>query len=118
MRLRKEMAIIVPSTKRFNERVSKAEVKRRVREVRDFLTNTFGGTTRIRGTGSYASFKRKKIVDEPVVVVECFADSGKWMSQNRKVVDFIERKAKEWGQENIGFEFETDMFLVEPKGAA
>jgi len=113
VRLEKQMAIVVPSTKDLNKPISEKEMQARVQTVRNFLNQTFGGTTRIKGIGSYTS-KGGKVVDENVVVVESFADAPDWERKKSLVAGFLQGKAGEWGQETVGYEFEGDLFLVEP----
>jgi hypothetical protein len=113
MRLEKEMAIIVPSTKGVNKPITKIEMKKRISEVKNFMIPLFGGSTRLVGTGSYMS--KKGLVDEPVAVMEVYADTPVWKEHQKEVIDFLVKKAKEWGQESVSFEFETDLFLIEPK---
>lgn len=108
------MAIIVPSTKDLSKPISEKEMQQRVQNVRNFLTQTFGGgTTRIKGVGSYTS-KGGKVVDENVVVIESFADAPDWNRMKATVAEFLQQKARDWGQETVGYEFEGDLFLVEP----
>lgn len=115
VRLERQMAIIVPSTKEFNKPVGKAEFKKRIGAVKNFLHNTFGGTTRILATGTYTSKRTGKVADEDVVVVESFADAPDWRSRGKDVYKFLQDKAKSWKQESVGYQLENDLILVFPK---
>ena len=112
MRLEKQMAIVVPSTKEFNKQITKKEMVNRVRSVRNFLTENFGGSTRVKGIGSYSG--KGGVVDENVVVVEAFADNPVWNKSKSSVSKFLRQKAREWSQESLGYQLEGDLYLVEP----
>jgi hypothetical protein len=114
-RLERQMAIIVPSTKEFNKPVSNHEFMTRVDDVKQFLHHTFGGTTRVLGTGTYLSKKTGKVADERVVVVQAFADAPDWVKKGKSVYEFLQDKAAEWGQENVGYQFENDLILIYPE---
>lgn len=109
-RLEKQMAITIPSTKEFDKPLTKPEMQKRIKEVRDFFTEKFHGTTRIRGIGSYEG--EQGIVDEDVVVVEAFADAPDWQKMKTDVAKFVLDKRKEWSQESVAYELEGDMYLV------
>lgn len=114
-RLERQMAVIVPSTKEFDKPVGKAEFKKRVESVKEFLHKTFGGTTRILGTGTYTSRKTGKVADENVVVVQAFADAPKWTEKGKAVYEFLQDKAAEWQQDSLGYQFENDLILIYPE---
>lgn len=114
-RLERQMAVVVPST-RFEKPVSKAEFRRRVKQTRDKLHRTFGGTTRTVGVGTFTSERLKPglTVEEDVVVVESYADQPVWTKKKNEMIKWLRSKAREWGQESVAFEFEGDLFIVNP----
>jgi len=99
-------AIYVPSTKDVNKKISKREHEKRITEVRNFLTKTFGGTSTDKRIGSYTSHGGR-VVQENVAVVENFSDFKDWEKHDEEIHRFIQAKAKQWGQESISFEFEA-----------
>lgn len=99
-------AIYVPSTKDVNKPISKEQHERRISEVRNFLTKTFGGTSTDKRVGSYTAHNGK-VVKENVAVVENFSEFKDWEKHDQEIEKFIKQKAKEWGQESISFEFEA-----------
>lgn len=105
-----QMAVYVPSTKQMSVKISKKVMDRRVKEVVKYLNKTFGGSTRIRGRGSYTSDKGN-LIEEDVVIVECFSGVTDWRKAKNKLQRKILSWKKKWGQESMAFEFENDMFL-------
>ena len=99
-------AIYVPSTKDMSNPVSPKEFQRRTKEVKLFLNRRFGGSTTDKVVGSFTSSKGK-LINEPVTVVEHFTDFKKWKNYDKEVQKFLLKKQKEWGQESIGFEFQS-----------
>jgi hypothetical protein len=66
-----EQAVYVPSTKNIKYPISRKQYNKRVDEVRDYLSDRFGGYTSIRGIGGYKMGKR--LVKENVVKVVSFS---------------------------------------------
>jgi len=99
-------AIYVPSTQDVSRKISKKQHEKRVSEVRNFLTRTFGGTSTDKRIGSYTSHGGR-VVQENVAVVENFSDFRDWEKHDEEIHRFIQQKAKQWGQESISFEFEA-----------
>lgn len=116
-------AIYVPSTQDVNKPISRAEHERRVKEVRNFLTKKFGGTSTDKRIGSYTSNKGR-VVQENVAVVENFSDFHDWEKHDEEIHKFVQAKAKQWGQESISFEFQAPdkprrlIFVEAPKKKA
>lgn len=106
-----QMAVYVPSTKRMRVKVSKGVMGRRVKEVVRYLNKTFGGTTRIRGVGSYTPKKGSEI-EENVVIVESFSSNPDWNKAHDMLYSKILHWKKRWSQESMGFEFENDFHFV------
>lgn len=103
------LAIYVPSTKNFTEPISSAEFKKRINGTKKFL-NSLGGTTTIRGVGSYNL--KGKIISEKVAIVESFAKEKDYNKLDLKLKTFINRKKREWGQDSIGYEFEENLIFI------
>jgi hypothetical protein len=108
-----EMAVYVPSTTDADVPLPTDEVNRRVAETQTFLASLFGGHTTVAGKGGYVS-DVKGLIAETVVKVTAFASEEDWAKHRPSVEKWLSDKAKEWGQETIGFELEGDLKLVNP----
>lgn len=97
-------AIYVPSTKDVNKKITQREHEKRIDDVRRFMTTKFGGTTTVKGVGSYTS-KKGHVVKENVAIVENYSEYKDWKKKDQDVKGFVQEKAKEWGQESVSVEF-------------
>ena len=97
-------AIYVPSTQDVNKKITPREHEKRVDDVRRFMTTKFGGTTTVKGVGSYTS-KKGQVVKENVAIVENYSDYKDWKASDQDVENFVQSRAKKWGQESISVEF-------------
>ena len=104
------LVIFVPSTKEYDKVITSKEFKNRVKEVSIFLSKLFGGTTRVKGVGSYQL--EGKDITEKVVMVETFTTPKKYNLHDLKIKKFLMSKKKEWGQDSMGYEFEEVMYFV------
>lgn len=104
------VAIYVPSTKNFTEPISELEFKARINEVVSFLNSSFGGTTKIRGVGSYNL--DGKPVEEKVAIVDSYTKSKDYGKVDLKLKQFLKKKRKEWSQDSMGYEFEEELIFV------
>jgi hypothetical protein len=104
--LKTRIAIYVPSTYDGVHPIGKQKFARRVGETQKFLNNLFGGSTRIRGEGSYV-MKGGKLIKEDVAVVEAFTEPRKWFEKDLAVKRWIENKKRNWKQESMSFEYEA-----------
>ena len=101
-------AILVPSTKHGNRKITQKEFSKRVRDTQNFMNKEFGGSTVTRGMGSYTiEGKKPKLVQENVVIVENFSKPRDWKKHMKEVETFVERKQQEWTQDSVGFEIQT-----------
>jgi len=98
--------IFVPSTTKFDRPVSKKRFETRIDNTVDFMNKKFGGATRTPAQGSF-KLENGKIVEEPVVKVETFATKKDYFKHDRELKSFLLKKKKKWGQESIGFGFES-----------
>ena len=98
-------SILVPSTKR-DKNVSDSQFKKRIKETKNFLNNSFGGTTTIRSVGSFTD-QNGAIVNEKIAVVTSHTDKFGYGKGNQKVKSFLVKKRKEWNQESMGYTFES-----------
>jgi len=109
-----ETAVYVPSTTKGNKKVSKTILNKRVRNVRIYLSDKYGGYTSSKGVGGYV-MKDGRLVKEGVVRVSSFATEKDF----KKNVPVVRQKLKTWGkkwkQEAVGYEHEGDMYYIKSK---
>ena len=106
--------IIVPSTQNTDKPISNEQFEKRILETRQFLANTNGGFTSVRAVGGFTD-EKGQLVKEDVVVVESFTTKDNFVKNKPVVRKFLSRKGKEWKQESIGYEYETDLYYVDSK---
>lgn len=104
--LQTRSVIYVPSTTDVNKKISNKQLNKRVDTVRKFVNKNFGGSTSISGIGSFTS-EKNKLIKERVVKVEHFTSFPEWKKQDKKTRKFIQRQARKWKQESVGFEFQS-----------
>lgn len=109
-RLPVQMAVYVPSTIK-EKRISSSQWRARVNETVRFLNRAFGGTTRVRGIGSWE--ENKKTINEPVYVVESFAKVRDYTQTQLKLKRWLRIRRRKWKQYVLSFEFENDLYMVE-----
>ena len=100
------VAIVVPSTKAKDKKISQEEMNQRVKETDNFMRENFGGETTIRGVGSWKDNDGKK-VQENVVVVESYSSEEDWKENDIRTEEYLNNKTKEWEQDTITFEYEN-----------
>lgn len=109
-----EQEVIVPSTKSADKLISNSERERRVRTVKKYLAQKFGGFTSDKESGGYYSDKKHKLIQEPVTVVTSYATKQSYKKNKSGVVKQVSAWAKKWGQESVGYEVEGDLFYIKP----
>lgn len=112
-----EQAVYVPSTKDKNKPVSKAVFNSRVKEVKRYLSNKFGGYTAVKGVGGYHE-KKKGLIQEKVVRVVSFSKEDAFKKNKTKLMQQLGKWSKKWGQDSMGYEHEGDMYYVGKKMAS
>lgn len=113
--LQVEQAVLVPSTRSGDKPISKAEHKKRVTEVRKYLSQKFGGYTSVKAVGGYYSEPKKKVIQEKVVKVVGYATKKDYNKNAPAVKKQLRAWSKKWGQESMGYEHEGDLYYF-PKG--
>ena len=112
-RLEIEIAIYIPSTQgiRAQKSLTEKEMNLRVKNVKRFLSNLFGGYTSFKAQGGYV-LNTGELVDENVTKITAFGDSPMSESENDTLLSKCKYWAKKWGQESIGLEHEGDLYLI------
>ena len=105
-----EQAVLVPSTIHGDKVISKMAQKRRIAEVKRFLSNQFGGFTSVSAKGGYYSKDKKKIIQENVAVVRSFATKKAYNHGIGKLKKKLRSWNKKWHQESMGYENEGDLY--------
>ena len=110
-----EQAVLVPSTSgiKSQRKISKSELDRRVRGVRQFLGSRFGGFTSVRGTGGFV-LKGGKVVKEKIVRVSTFGTKADFKKHRASIIRKMGSYARTWKQESVGYEHEGDLFIISP----
>ena len=105
-----EQAILVPSTTGADKKISQAQYKKRIGEVRKYLSKKFGGYTSTKGVGGYYSEPKHKVIQEKVTKVTGFATKQDFRKNKPELLNQLGAWGKEWGQESIGYEHEGDLY--------
>ena len=100
------IVVYVPSTD-YDKTVSSSKLQRRLNQTAKFLSDEFGGSTIVSGTGSWYDTQNKKLIKERVVKVESFSPMSVFAHERKKVQDFLAKKVKQWKQHEVAFEFES-----------
>ncbi len=106
-----EMSVYVPSTKDASVPISKSELENRVKQVKEYLANLFGGYSSSEVVGGYAS-NEGALIQEDVVKVISFATKKAYEENKQKLIDKIAEWSTKWSQEAIGFELEGDLYYI------
>lgn len=107
-----EQAIIVPSTQDADKKISSERMSKRVKEVKRYLAQKFGGFTSDKGVGGYYSFNKNKVIQEDVNVVTSYATRKAFAENRKQLLKQLGKWGKKWGQESIGYEIEDDLFYI------
>jgi len=108
-----ELIVYVPSTKQGNQIIPKSELQQRVKSVKTYLSNLFGGFSAAPIDGGYVSEdKNKGLIEEDAVKVTAFATKEALESNMDALLTKVKKWCAQWSQESIGLEFEGDLFYV------
>ena len=105
-----EQAILVPSTTKADKKIPEAQYKKRVAEVRKYLSQKFGGYTSVKAVGGYYSEPKKKVIQEKVMKVTGFATKKDFNKNKPALIKQLKVWGKKWGQESMGYEHEGDLY--------
>lgn len=105
-----QQAVLVPSTDKNQEPISKDEFRQRVDDVQDTLSKWFGGHTSVRAFGGF--FDEGKMIQEPVTVVYSYSAIPDYKEHREHLYDQLERWKREWNQISVSYQFEDDLYLV------
>lgn len=110
-----EQAVIVPSTSgaKNQRKVSNAVFKKRVNNVRRFMSKRYGGFTDVQETGGF-TLKNGTLVREKIVKVTSFSTKANDKKHKKELMNQIHNWRNKWKQESVGYEREGDLYIVEP----
>ena len=106
-----EQSIYVPKTRSKNIPITNQAMDNRVKDVQNFFTESFGGTTSTKAVGTY-DLESGKRVREPVVKVTSFSTVSDSTQSKDKVINRVRTYGKKWGQESVSYEHEGDLYVV------
>jgi predicted secreted Zn-dependent protease len=107
-----ECAVYVPNRDKNGIKISEKKFKERIKKVEKKFLELFGGhTTDELEHGEYLSTK-KKIINEKVCKISCFSDIKDYKKQRKELEKWLTDMKKEWNQDCIGYEFESDLYYI------
>lgn len=108
-------SVFVPSTSgiKSQKRISQAQMKNRVNNVRKYLSQRFGGFTDVKATGGFV-LKNGKLVKERIVKVTAFSTKKDFKKHGGNVIKQVGSWGKKWKQESVSYTNEGDLFIIEP----
>lgn len=99
------ISVIVPSTYNLNEKISKKEYNKRIRETKKEMDDLFFGSTSINEVGSYV--KDGKVINEKGVMVSSNTNKEGFEKNKKQVVDYAFEKGVKWKQDSMAVAVET-----------
>ena len=106
-----QIAILVPSTKNVDDKISNSEFKKRISLVKKYLAAKFGGFTSVQSVGGFLS-DSKKLVEEDAVMVISYATRKDFAKYKTIVMDWVRDRGSDWGQESMGIIIENDLKYI------
>ena len=106
-----EMAVLVPSTTKKSKSISKAAYHAGLSHTQKYLGRVYGGYTSVSARGGYVSHGGK-LIRERVGEVKSFTTRKEFMSHRKGLYRWLRSHGKQWGQENMGYEYEGDLYYV------
>lgn len=104
--------IVVPTTKDTDIVISKDEFDARVSLVKAKLAQMFGGFSATHAEGGFWSDTKGALVNEPVVIVESYANSKSFEDHVDEFVAFISKLRSDWSQDEMGVIIEDDLYYI------
>ena len=110
--LRNQATIYVPSTTG-SKSIGKTHHKTRVRNVRNWFTKRYGGSTSVHGRGSWIG-KKNRTVTEDVVKVSSY--TNRKIDRKAKVFKQVRVWGKKWKQESVSLEYNDKLYILTTNG--
>jgi len=110
-----KVSFYVPSTIDGDRPINDVEFQNRINETETFLRKTFGGTTSVRGSGTWVD-RNGKPVKEQVAIVETSVEPVEYRENKEYLVGYARAKRTEWGQDIITVEMEDSQHHRKQEG--
>jgi hypothetical protein len=105
-----EQAVFVPSTIYGDKTITKLQQRKRIKEVKKYLSEKFGGFTSVSAKGGYYSGDKNKIIQEDVAVVTSFSTNKAHKKGLPNLKKQLKKWKKKWHQESMGYSHEGDLY--------
>jgi len=108
-----QFAIVVPSTTEKDKQLSSALFKKRVDSEKKFFSQTFGGDTSIKATGSFILKEKGKttLIKEPVVLIEGSTTPKVYMKSRVVLENHVKTLPKKWSQNSVLYKVEGNNYI-------
>lgn len=110
-----QVSVLVPSTKEHSKKIGKRQFHKRVDETKEFMDKEFGGDTKVDSVGSYFDGSKNELIKEESAVVESSMSIPTYNKKIKKVVSFIEKKRKDYGQDTMLLSVEGHKYIIPKK---
>jgi len=105
-----QQAVLVPSTISGDRVIPKTQQRRRISEVKNYLSKRFGGFTSVSAKGGYYSKDKRKLIQENVAVVTSFSTKKDYKDHIGQLKKQLKKWKRKWGQYSMGYEHEGDLY--------
>lgn len=110
--LKNQVTIYVPSTIG-SKSIGKTRHKTRVKNVRNWFTKRYVGSTTVHGKGSWIS-KKNKTVTENVAKVSSYTNRN--VNRRSKVFKQVKMWGKKWKQDSVSLEYNDKLYILKLNG--
>lgn len=113
-----KQSVLVPSTDKTQKYVGDDEFNKRLKETETTLSRKFGGYTSINSKGGWLLKEKRRgrnkseLIKEKVGRVMSYADDKDFISKFKGFTSWLKHKKKEWGQKELSYEVEDDLYFV------
>jgi hypothetical protein len=104
-----QFSITIPSTQDIDQDIGKKEMKERLKEAKKWMIDRFMGDTTILGKGDYNT--DGKLIEEDVGIINVSTTPESYEGHKAELAKFIKDKREEYGQKQMAFNIENDLFL-------
>jgi len=101
-------SVYVPDTVGISKRIKPSEHVKRAKEVEKEMRRFFGGTTSVKGLGTWEHVKCPRgVCRDNLLIVESYAPEVVWNKHDIDFQRFLNKKRKQWKQASLAFEWEN-----------
>ena len=103
-----KISVFVPDTTGVSTRISGKEHLRRAKETEEKVRDIFGGSTSVKGLGTWKSkLCPGDVCEDNLLIVEAGMTLSDWKKHDKEMKKYLKKKRLEWGQECITFNWEV-----------